>query len=225
MPLTAEQKRAKRAADRAAREAKAAADRAAGKPTEVEKLNTAAITRPDLLGSENVAKPSGSGEKVTVGLKLGVALYDIQLCKIEDTFEQNMQGGRMVKIAQRVGPKVRLRGTGYPRGQPPEGFPPPPVIVGGAAMNPGIDKDFWDQWVEQNKLNPMVVNGMIFAHTSPDYVAAQAKETVAVQSGLEPIDPSNKKDPRIPKSTRVEMTNIETEEGRALKKSRMAGAA
>lgn len=225
MPMTAEQKRAKRAADRAQREAQAAADKAAGQPTAVEKLNAAATVRPDLIGSQNVATRSGSGETVTVGLKLGVAYFDIQLCEITEKFEQNMQGGRTIKEAVRIGKKVRLRGTSYPRGQPPEGFPERPLIIGGAAMNPGIDKEFWDKWVEQNKLNPMVVNGMIFANTSADYVAFQAKEMAAVQSGLEPIDPLKKNDPRIPKSTRVEMTNIETEEGRAQKQARFSGAA
>lgn len=224
MPMTAEQKRAKRAADRQQREAEAAEARKHGVKTEVEKANAAAILRPDLVASDNVAAPSRSGATVTVALKLGVAYFDIQLCKIEDKFEQNMQGGRTVKEATRVGPKVRLRGTAYPRGTVPDGFPDRPKIVAGAALNPGVDKDFWDAWVEQNRLNPIVVNGMIFAHDSDDHVVGRAKETAEVQSGLEPIDPKNRKDARVPRSTRADITNVETEEARARKQAQLSGA-
>lgn len=217
MAMTAEQKRAQRAALKAQKEAEAVQARAIGEKTEAEILNAAAIKRPDLVGAVGLMKPSQSGAKVTVGLKLGVALYDIQLCKMEDKFEQNMQGGRMVKEYSRIGQPVRLRGTAYPRGTVPDGFPEKPQIVGGAAMNPGIDKDFWDAWLEQNKLNPIVVNGFIFASEKIDHVLGQAKETAASQSGLEPIDPKNKKDKRIPKSTRGDLTDVETEDARAKK--------
>lgn len=220
MPMTAEQKRAKRAAEKAQREAAAVEARKAGQKTEIEKAADAAALRPDLVAAGNVMTPSQAGAKVTVGCKLGVAYFDIQLCKIEDKFEQNMQGGRTIKEATRIGPKVRLRGTAYPRGQVPDGFPDRPRIIGGAAMNPNVDKSFWDAWLEQNRLNPLVQNGMIFAHEDDAYVAGQAKETSGLLSGLEPLDPKNlKKDPRIPRSTRTELTNIETEEARAKKAS------
>src|SRR6185312_8478552 len=186
----------------AAREAEAQAAVESGQKTEIQKLSEAAIKRPDLVASGDVARPSSGGAKVTVALKLGVAYFDIQLCKIEEKFEQNMQGGRMVKEATRVGPRVRLRGTAYPRGTVPDGFPERPRMVGGAALNPGVDKDFWDVWVEQNRLNPLVINGMIFAHEIEDRVVGQAKEVAQNTSGLEPIDPKNTKDNRVPRSTR-----------------------
>jgi hypothetical protein len=223
MPMTAEEKRAKRAADRAQREAEAAAAKQAGEKTQTEKINEAAIARPDLVASSDLLRPSKSGATVTVGLKLGVAYFDIQLCKIEDKFEQNMQGGRTVREATRVGPRVRLRGTAYPRGTVPDGFPERPRIVNGAALNPGVSKDFWDAWLEQNRLNPLVSNGMIFAHEVVDHVIGHAKETAEVHSGLEPIDPKNRKDPRVPRSTRTDLTNVETEEARAKKQAQFAG--
>jgi hypothetical protein len=225
MPMTAEQKRLKRAADRAARETEAKDGVASDRPTEIQKLSEAAIKRPDLVASGNVATPSSGGAKVTVALKLGVAFFDIQICKIEEKFEQNMQGGRMVKEATRVGPRVRLRGTAYPRGTVPEGFPDRPRMAGGAALNPGIDKDFWDTWVEQNRLNPLVVNGMIFAHEIEDHVVGQAKEVALIHSGLEPVDPRDRKDNRVPRSTRGDITNIETEESRAKKQAHVSGGA
>ena len=163
---------------------------------------------PDAHGA--VAPKAKSGATVTVACKLGVAWYDIQLCKIEDKFEQNMQGGRQIKEAIRIGNVVRLRGTAYPRGTPPEGFPPAPLIIGGAAMNPGVPKDFWDAWKEQHALDPLVVNGFIFAHESQDHVAGFARETASKLSGLEPVNPKDPKgDPRMPKPTRAEISPVE----------------
>ena len=96
-------------------------------------------------------------------------------------------------------------------------------MVGGAALNPGVDKDFWDAWVEQNRLNPLVINGMIFAHEIEDRVVGQAKEVAQITSGLEPIDPKNTKDNRVPRSTRGDIANIETEDSRAKKQAQLSG--
>lgn len=160
---------------------------------------------PDAHGA--IAAPKKSGATVTVACKLGVAFYDIQLSKRrDDVFEQNMQGGRIITAWERDGTVVRLRGTAYPRGTVPDGFGPPPIIVGGAAMNSNISKDFWDAWVEQHKLDPLVVNGFIFAHESKDHIEGQAKERGTELSGLEPINP--KGDKRMPKSTRSEVSDV-----------------
>jgi len=188
-----------------------------GGATDVELLNRAAIKDPGAVADAHgeIAKPQSAGAKVIVALKLGIAYFDIQLCKIEEKFEQNMQGGRTVKEATRIGQIIRLRGTAYPRGTPPEGFPERPEIVDGAALNYGIDKDFFDEWMRQNRLNPIVVNNLIFAHESISGVRGKAKDLSAFLSGLEPVNP--KKDARIPRSTRGDVSNIETEESRAAK--------
>ena len=205
MAMTAAQKR----------EARAAAKLKEGPRTEAQveatqALNENAFANPGQVVGAEVLKPSRSGATVTVACKLGVVSYSIQLSQMEDKFEQNMQGGRMVREATRIGPVVVLRGTAYPRGTVPDGFPPPPLIVGGAALNPGISKDFWDAWKAQHKLDPLVVNGFIFAHERDEMVVGQAKEEASKRSGLEPIDPKNmKKDPRVPKSTRSEVEDLE----------------
>lgn len=220
MAMSAEQKRAQRAARKAELEADASAARAAGVKTPVEIINEAAMKRPDLVTTQSLITPSRSGAKVTVGCKLGVAYFDIQLSRKERIFEQNMQGGREVDVYARFGPTVRLRGTAYPRGTVPDGFPDKPKIVGGAAMNPGVDKEFWDAWVEQHKLDPLVINGFIFANENDDFVTGQARETVEVTSGLDPLKPDDKTDKRIPRSTRTDLADIETEEARAKKMAR-----
>ena len=191
--------------------------------SQTEATNRAAIADPGAQGAERVVKPKSSGEKVTVACKLGVAYYDIYLCR-EETVSENTQTGprdvtRYVPIRDNT---VRLRGTAYPRGTVPDGFPDRPLIVGGAAMNPGIDKDWFDHWLDQNKKNPLVMNRIIFAHTSLDHVKGEAKELAGVSSGMDPINP--KGDPRMPKSTNAAVSNIETEESRASKLAKAAEA-
>jgi hypothetical protein len=220
--LTAKQKRQERedrlraeGAAQARAEMAAAAPRETGGPTseQLQELNLKAFANPGAVPNAEapIARPQSSGAKVVVACKLGIAYYDIQLCRIEDKFEQNLQGGRMVKEATRIGEVVRLRGTAYPRGTPPAGFPDRPQMVGGAALNFGIDKEWFDEWLKQNHLNPIVRNKLIFAHETVDAVVGQARDLAAVQSGLEPIDPSSKKDRRIPRSTRDEVDDVTTE--------------
>lgn len=187
----------------------------------VTQANIAALTNPGEVASENVVKAKASGQTVVVGCKLGVAYYDIYLCRKETVKENTQTGPRdIVQYTPVRSSTIRLRGTAYPRGTTPEGFPEKPVIVEGAALNFNIDKDFWDQWVEQNKLNPLVMNKMLFAHVNVDQVKDQAKEMKAESSGLEPINP--RKDGRMPKSTRADVSNVETEESRAKKMDRLS---
>jgi hypothetical protein len=215
--LTAKQKRELRA--REAAEAKAA-----GKPTseETERLNQAAITRPDAVADAHgkIEKPSKAGGKVVVGCKVGVAYIDLQLCQETKVWENTQTGPREVKKFERTGNVVRIRGTAYPRGTPPEGFPDKPMIVDGAALTFGVDEHFWNEWKKQNHLNPLVVNSMVFAHVNIDYVKGVAQEHSAEKSGLDPVNP--KGDKRMPRSTRSDVSNIETEETRAAKMNRAA---
>lgn len=219
-PLTAKQKRELRARE-------AAEATAAGKPTseQIQQTNAAAIARPDQIpaAAGQIETPKRSGEQVVVGCKIGVAYIDLQLQKPNRVWENTQTGPREITIYQKTGNVVRIRGTAYPRGTPPEGFPERPVMVEGAALTFGVDKEFWDEWVKQNHLNPIVMNGMVFAHKNIDQVRGIAKETAANKSGLEPINP--KGDKRMPKSTRSDVSNIETEETRAEKMNRLASEA
>ena len=186
------------------------------KQSKIEKLNEAAFQNPGAIGGGDVLAKQNSGETVTVACKLGVAYYDIYLCRKETVSENTQTGPRdITRFTPQRETTVRLRGTAYPRGTVPDGFPEKPLIVEGAALNPGISKEFWDTWADQNRLNPLVMNRMIFADINLDFVKGIAKETKDMQSGLEPINP--KKDARIPKSTRVEISELETEESRAKK--------
>lgn len=217
MAMTAKEKREKRAAQRAAEAAAAASP--------VEALNRDAILRPDEVGAAHgeILKPASAGAKVTVACKLGVGWFQLQLCEEQEVDEQTQTGVRRIKKWTRTGKIVRVRGTAYPRGTPPEGFPERPKMIAGAALTPGIDKDFWDRWVQQNRLNPVVVNAMIFADESESRVEGWAREHGGHLSGLEPINPKN--DDRMPKSTRSDIENVRTEETVAARFDRAAAAA
>lgn len=196
---TAKQRRDQRAAETATK-------------TEVEALNERQFQDPSSATSAHgeVVRSPKSGRTVIVACKLGVRAFQMQLCQVVEKFQQDMQGGRYVKEAIRVGDVVEIRGTAYPRGTPPKGFPPAPLIVDGAALNFGIDADFFEKWLKQNELNPIVMNRMVFAHESRDHVEGVAREMKNEKSGLDPIDPGDRNDPRLPRSGRKgEVSEIE----------------
>lgn len=194
MPQTAKQKRDAR--DQRLRDE--------GAQSATERLNLESTIRPDMVASVSgeTLKPQVAGDKVVVGVKLGVAYYGIQLQKMCEKFEQNMQGGRTVSESTRLGQVLQLRGTSYPRGTPPKGFPPPPVIVDGAALNFNVDRDFMERWMEQNKLNPVVMNQMIFICRDVDAAQGVARDLAKLPSGLEPVNPEPGADHRMPRSSR-----------------------
>lgn len=217
MALTAKQKREAReqrlreeGAAQARKEMANAAPAPVAGPTseEILALNEAAFRNPGAVpdAKGRIAKPQHAGAKVIVACKLGVAYYDIQLSRIVDKFEQNMQGGRMVKEAIRIGDVVRLRGTAYPRGTPPEGFPDRPEMVNGASLTRGVDKDWMEEWMRQHERDPIVINKMIFVAETMDAITGESAELSKFLSGLEPVNP--KGDKRISKSTRPEVEDV-----------------
>jgi hypothetical protein len=220
--LTAKQKRAERedrlraeGAAQARAEMAGAAPRESNGPTseQIQALNQKAFADPGAVAaaSGGVAQPQRAGAKVIVACKIGVPYVNLQLCEMIEVNEETQTGSRKRMQGRRTGSVVRLRGTAYPRGAKPSEFPDPPVMVGGAALNYGIDKDWFDQWLDQNKRSALVMNGLIFAHEKEDMVRGQATEQAAILSGLEPINP--KSDPRIrafAKPTREEVSDVET---------------
>lgn len=201
---TAKEKAAERAARRAATAAEAAA---AGVPTEVEQLNQKQFAGQSAHPASGPMAAQTRTRQYVVGCKLGVASIALQLTPLIDKEQMGNQGSKIVREAVRTGPIIILRGTAYPRGTVPEGFPPPPIIVDGAALNFGVNADDFDEWLDQNKRNPFVMNNMIFAHEKQDWVVGKAKEFKDLKSGLDPVNP--KGDLRMPKSNRGEISDIE----------------
>ncbi|MHB8272523.1 peptidoglycan binding domain-containing protein [Bradyrhizobium sp.] len=192
------------------REAREQALRDEGAREALAKLNHQNFTDPGSIAAAAgpVARPQHAGAKVIVACKLGIAYFDIQLCQMDEKFQQNMQGGRMVKEATRTGSIVRLRGTAYPRGTLPEGFPERPVTIHNAALNYGVDRHFMEVWMEQNRLNPIVMNDMIMVDDNEDRLKARLKEVADKLSGLEPVNP--KADHRMPKPINAAVSELES---------------
>jgi hypothetical protein len=200
----------KKAAQRAAEEAAALAT-AAGKPTseQIDVLNKETTLHPDRVASAHGDRleVGHAGAKCVVGFKVGIAYLDLQLSRLEEVDEQTQTGLRRIKVPVRHGPIVRLRGTAYPRGTVPDGFPDKPLIVAGAALNPNVDKDFMAAWLELNKLNPIVTNKMVFVADTEQSAMAMARELAGLASGFDPIDP-RKKDPRMPKPSNKDVGEL-----------------
>lgn len=131
----------------------------------------------------------------------------LQLCKKTSFPEETPSGTRDRVRYDRVGPRVTVRGPAYPVGTPPAGMPPRPAIVGGYALTPNVDREFFEQWMEQNRQNPIVINRMIFAHEARSHVVGQARELKDTRSGFEPLIPDN--DPRLPKPQTAGLTPIQ----------------
>jgi len=152
-----------------------------------------------------------AGAKVTVACKIGVAWFDLQLCEQRIVMENTQTGPREVKQFARTGNIVRIRGTSYPRGTPPIGFPERPAMINGYALTPGVDKDFWTKWLEQNARAPYVLSGMIMAFENVDAMKGKTRDVTDL-SGLEPVKPDN--DPRMPLPSLKGLEGLQTEEGR-----------
>jgi len=139
---------------------------------------------------------------VTVACKTPNGLL-LRNFKMVEHHEMVMGGGRKKTTrAEQVGETVRIHGTAVPFGKTP-----PCLIVGGYALTPGIDAEFFTAWIDANADLDAVKNGLVFAHETESFVADQAKECKGLRSGLEPLNPARvikdgksvPVDPRFPK--------------------------
>jgi hypothetical protein len=131
---------------------------------------------------------------VTVACKIPNGL-SLQLFRKVEVPEPVQGGGiRVVPRHDRIGDMVQIRGTAYPRGNPPPGMPPRPIMAGGYALTPNVPADFWDAWLEQNKEADYVKNKMIFAYGDRAKTIGVARDNRELRSGLEPVNMTN--DPR-----------------------------
>jgi hypothetical protein len=135
---------------------------------------------------ERVTAIKKSASTVTVACKLPNGLI-LQLWEMGDEFESSPTGTRTIKKAHKKGEPIKLNGCALKFGQVPE-VPMP----GGYALTQ-VPADFWEEWVAQDPNRDVLVNRVIFAHSTMDATSQQAREqhVEKVKSGLEPIDPKN----------------------------------
>lgn len=135
---------------------------------------------------------SSAGAKVVVACKLPHGLV-LETCIETEVLEPVMGGGqKVVKRYRRSGKRVTLNGNAVAIGATASHR-----IVGGFALTEGVDKDFFEKWLEQNKDLPAVTNGLVFAFERDDMTTGKAKEFTGLRNGMEPM--AQKGDPRAPK--------------------------
>jgi hypothetical protein len=151
--------------------------------------------------------PSGF---VTVACKIGVPWIDFQVCTSEIVKENTQTGPRDVIEWQKTGRVIRIRGTAYPRGEAPEGFPDKPTMIAGCALTHNVPRAEWEEIAKQHAKAPYFENNLIFAYERIEDVQAKAKEHASELSGLEPLQRAKAveggevidviRDPRMPKA-------------------------
>lgn len=136
------------------------------------------------------AKASGSSKTVTVACKLPHGLR-MQLYTMVPFTEPVIGGGtRESKRAEPVGDVVVLKGNRAPFGVVPEH-----QIIGGFGLTPGVDREFFENWLKQYADHPAVKGGLVFAADGQHAAMDKAKERGHLKSGLEPlVMPKNEKD-------------------------------
>ena len=176
------------------------------------KKQTAPAAAASAIASPAVATggPGKGAAYVVVASKIPQSL-ELQLCKPTTARVTGQWGSTTEDAFMKVGPVYVIRGTAYPCGQGPKGFPKIDLLDdSGYAMTKGIPQSFWDAWYDQNKETEMVRNGLIKAHPDYDYLVDHlAAECKDVDSGLGPMNPDG--DPRAPKPYNSLISEIKTE--------------
>lgn len=122
-------------------------------------------------------------EYVTVCSKVPTGLHlDLQ------TVVKGVTDGAMGPMVQRER-FATLKGCELPRGADYANGAEYPRIEEGFSLTPNVDKAKFEMWLEQNKDNPWVTNGLIFAHTNANSAKAEAREKGDIKTGFEPLDP------------------------------------
>jgi hypothetical protein len=139
-----------------------------------------------------MARIESSGAKYTVACKLPHGLV-LQVYEEYEDGEAVLGGGvRVVKRFRPMGETITLNGNAMKFGEAPRHR-----IISGFALTEGVDKDFFDRWVEQNKDLPAVKNRLIYAFEKLDSVEGQAKNDASLRNGMEPM--AIDRDPRSPR--------------------------
>lgn len=152
-------------------------------------------------------QPSTTRETVTVALKSPHGLV-LQLHDLVEVRVPVLGGGHGVEKQFRpradLGATFRLNGNATPYGEAPKC-----TIIGGYALTPGVPKDFWEEWLAQNKNLGVVTQNLIHAYDTMDGAAGEARDKAALRSGLEPLNMGRDSgDPRIPKRKDMETGKV-----------------
>lgn len=157
-----------------------------------------------------------SARTVTVASKIPMTI-ELQLCRQETKSVTGRYGTEKETVNVKHGKTYFIRGTARPNGTIPKGYPKAPDMADGAALTPGVPAEFFEEWLAQNAETDMVLNHMVFAHSSRDHVEGIAADHREELSGLDPINPEQNKDGsmvdrRVPKPIDANVGGIQTAE-------------
>lgn len=145
----------------------------------------AKVAKATQADNEPALRAGKSGGTVTVACKLPAGLR-LRVFEMVDVSHPIFGGGvKIVKEARQVSDDVFVRGTSAPAGQNL-----PYAVVGGYALTHGIDRDFFERWLEQNRDSDVVRNGLIFAADGRDHAEGRAGDLKETRHGAEPLDMS-----------------------------------
>ena len=157
-----------------------------------------------------MADDKSTSATVTVACKIGLPWIDFEVCEPKTVRENTQTGSREVEQWFRTGKVVRVRGTAYPRGEAPEGFPEKPRMLLGYALTPNVRRDVWEQIAKQHAKAPYFMSGMVRAFASDADIKAYASDFEKNLSGLEPVQRTKDAifDERIPRSVNGQISTI-----------------
>ncbi len=134
------------------------------------------------MGKPREKKRSSAGAKVTVACKLPNGLK-LRLFEAQEISEPQRDGtSKTIKLWLPTEETVTVNGNAVPVGVTAEH-----PIVAGYGLTHGVDKEFFETWLAQNKDSVIVKRGLIFAYEKEDRVRGEAKDRKDVRSGLEPV--------------------------------------
>lgn len=149
-------------------------------------------------GSET-RRPSHAGAKVTVACNLPHGLLLRVFRPIKQRVVIGVGRHEMIDMFEVDGAPVHVFGVATEVGKVPRA-----PIVGGYALTKGVDKDFWDRWLEANEDSQMVKNKCVFAWEREGFAEGEAHENEGRKTNMEPFNPDGT-DVRKPKQ-RGELT-------------------
>lgn len=173
------------------------------KNAETERLNEELSRRLEAHGTgENRAtfqhtggtdRPQSAGDKVVVASKLPMGLL-MQNCKLLTTQQLDKNGiMQTVKVAERLPGITLLHGTAHPIDKAPKC-----KIIYDTAFTEGVSREAYEQWAEDNRNTPFILNNLVFAEPSMERAMNRAKEYAGLRSNFEPMD--MEQDPRAPRA-------------------------
>ena len=136
------------------------------------------------------SEPATGTATVTVACKVPNGLI-LKIYEMEENYEQVFGGGtKRADRAYQIGEQVIVKGSSRDIAKILS-CEDDLMRAGGYVLTPGVPRDFWERWLEQNKNSHIVKNKLIMAAGSDSDAMSMARDHSSVESGFEPIDPKN----------------------------------